>query len=254
MLAVFCLRLAAGMLACLLVLPARLINPRFFRTHYLVALGLTCVAWLTENAPPWLSLPLHLTLGASLLLAFAGSFVWALEGSPGARVVAVLSVLILAAALALTEIAAENVELSSASIAPLLIGAFTSAAVLGTSLTAMLMGHSYLVAPSMSLVPLLRLIALFAAAIVVRMAVECYRIWWWTRHHSWDNLGNEPLLALAVRWGIGFLVPLILAGMAWQTTRIRSTQSSTGILYVVVVFVFLGELTGLVLREKGITL
>jgi hypothetical protein len=32
--------------------------------------------------------------------------------------------------------------------------------------------------------------------------------------------------------------------MAWQTARIRSTQSATGILYVAVIFCFLGELTG----------
>src|SRR5439155_1443881 len=36
---------------------------------------------------------------------------------------------------------------------------------------------------------------------------------------------------------------LALAWMAWQAARIRSTQSVTGILYVVVIFCFLGELT-----------
>jgi hypothetical protein len=38
--------------------------------------------------------------------------------------------------------------------------------------------------------------------------------------------------------------------MAWETARIRSTQSATGILYVVVILVFLGELTSLLLVEK----
>jgi hypothetical protein len=38
--------------------------------------------------------------------------------------------------------------------------------------------------------------------------------------------------------------------MAWQTARIRSTQSATGILYVVVICSFLGELTGAVLSES----
>jgi hypothetical protein len=50
------------------------------------------------------------------------------------------------------------------------------------------------------------------------------------------------------------LLPLVLGWMAWQTTRIRSTQSSTGILYVVVIFCFLGELTSLLLRDRGVTL
>jgi hypothetical protein len=35
--------------------------------------------------------------------------------------------------------------------------------------------------------------------------------------------------------------------MAWKTATIRSTQSATGILYVVVILTFLGELIGQVL-------
>jgi len=38
--------------------------------------------------------------------------------------------------------------------------------------------------------------------------------------------------------------------MALETARIRSTQSATGILYVVVILVFLGELTSQLLGEK----
>jgi hypothetical protein len=38
--------------------------------------------------------------------------------------------------------------------------------------------------------------------------------------------------------------------MAWETARIRSTQSATGILYVAVIMCFLGELTSQLLVEK----
>ena len=47
-----------------------------------------------------------------------------------------------------------------------------------------------------------------------------------------------------MRWAVGFAGVLGLTWMAWRTARIRSTQSATGILYVVVIFCFLGELTG----------
>ena len=40
----------------------------------------------------------------------------------------------------------------------------------------MLMGHSYLIAPSMSLRPLLALIAALAVAVVGRMAVDGYAV------------------------------------------------------------------------------
>ena len=46
--------------------------------------------------------------------------------------------------------------------------------------------------------------------------------------------GFTPRAASAIRW-------------------IRSTQSATGILYVVVIFCFLGELTGQLLRSDRLT-
>ena len=60
------------------------------------------------------------------------------------------------------------------------------------------------------------------------------------------------MLWLPVRWVLGLLVPAVLGAMAWQTTKLRNTQSSTGILYIVVVFVFLGELMAqLLLKVTG---
>ena len=64
---------------------------------------------------------------------------------------------------------------------------------------------------------------------------------------------DDTQLLLPVRWLVGFAGPLVLGWMAWQTARIRSTQSATGILYVVVILCFLGELTGLLLRDSGLT-
>jgi hypothetical protein len=58
------------------------------------------------------------------------------------------------------------------------------------------------------------------------------------------------LLWLSVRWLIGLVGPLVLGWMAWEAVRIRSTQSATGILYVVVILSFLGELTSQLLRVK----
>jgi hypothetical protein len=265
MLAVFCLRLAAGMLACLLILPAHLVNPRYFRTHFLTALGLTGLAWLFLGpAPPWAAWPLRLLLGAAVVLAFAGSFSFALEGAPGGKTLIALTTLTLVGALGLWE-AARLERFASGLVTPqdwglalaLLAGSLTSAAVLGSALSAMLMGHIYLIAPSMSLAPLQRLLVLLGIALLVRMGVEGYAawLWWrWTSHFRSGMLGNDALLFLPVRWGVGFVLPLVLGWMAWQTTRIRSTQSATGILYVVVIFCFLGELTSLLLTESGVTL
>jgi hypothetical protein len=248
MLAIFALRLAAGSIACLLLLPSGVINPRFFRTHFLTALALAGVALVcVRDDAAW---PLLTLLGAALALAFVGSMVWGLEGAPGGRAFIVLTALTLMAALATREAATTE----SVALLPVLLGDLTSAALLGSALTAMLLGHSYLIAPTLSLTPLLRMLAALALALVARLAVDGYALACWTAMHSLVSLkGSDAILWLPLRWLLGFLAPLGLDWMAWQSARIRSTQSATGILYVIVIFCFLGELTGQLLRREGMT-
>ena len=255
MLALFCLRLGTGMLACLLLLPAAQVHPRFYRTHFLTVLGLSGLAlwgaWDTGNA-----VILGL-IAAAVALAFLSAVVWAVNGAPGGRTLILLTGAALAAAMVLMENSLSPRQEGATeawTLAPLLAGDLTSAALLGTAMTAMLMGHSYLIAPGMSMTPLLRLLAAFGIAALLRMGADGFGMWRWTAIHSTRTLTNEDWLWLPVRWLVGFVLPLGLGWMAWQTARIRSTQSATGILYVVVIFCFLGELTSQLLRVKGITL
>src|SRR5579871_2728045 len=148
MLAIFALRLALGMIACLLLLPVSILNPRFYRTHFLTALALAGVAlvWVRDSAG-W---PLLSLLSVAMVLAFVGSLVWGLEGAPGGRVFIVLTALSLAGGLIALELSTDE----HPPFLPLLLGDVTSSAVLGSALTAMLLGHSYLISPSMSLTPL----------------------------------------------------------------------------------------------------
>jgi hypothetical protein len=118
----------------------------------------------------------------------------------------------------------------------------------------MLLGHSYLISPSLSIRPLMRLLAAVAVAVAARAAADGYALARWTADHSLGSLTTEETLWLPVRWLVGFAAPLALDWMAWQAARIRSTQSATGILYVVVIFCFLGELMGLLLRDSATTL
>jgi hypothetical protein len=262
MAAVFALRLAAGMLACLLILPRRQVHPRFYRTHFLTALGLAGLAAVFAWSDA--SWPARAVLVAGVALAFAGSVVWSLEGAPGGLGLAVLTTGMLSAALWLVDPAASppaptvasDEELprvrSAGPIAGIAAADVASAALLGAALSAMLMGHSYLIAPGMSLTPLMRLIGAIAIAVVVRGAVDGWALARWTAAHPSVKLGNDLLLWLPVRWLVGFVLPLVVTWMAWQSARIRSTQSATGILYVVVIFCFLGELTDQLLRESGV--
>jgi len=251
MLATFCLRLACGMAGTLLILSPAQVNPRFYRVQFLAILGLTAAAaFLVRQAvgpAEWMVFCL------TMLLAIIGSLVWTLEGAPAGRAVIPLTFAgtLLALALATTELH-DFSEGNSPGRLWLLIDEFTSAALLGGTFTAMLMGHSYLVAPAMSISPLLRLLAFFSVTALLRILVASTGLWFWTREHSLANLQDETVLWLPVRWFVGFVGPLLLGWMAWQAAKIRSTQSATGILYVVVILCFLGELTGqLLLRSTG---
>jgi hypothetical protein len=248
-LAVFSLRLAAGMIGCLLLLPVSVINPRFFRTHFLTALALAGLALAcVRDGAEW---PLLTCPGAAMALAFVGSMVWGLEGAPGGRTFIVLTTLALAGSLTWLETATGSSDCLSFGLA----GDATSAALLGSAITAMLLGHSYLIAPTMSLTPLMRLLAALALALLARMAVDGYALGCWTASHSLVSLkSGDEIYLLPLRWLLGFLAPLGLNWMAWQAARIRSTQSATGILYVMVIFCFLGELTSQLLRGTGMTL
>jgi hypothetical protein len=245
MLAIFALRLAAGMLASLWLLSPALVNPRFYRTHFLTALGLATLALVVTwpDAGVWL----RASLIAAAVVCFFGSASWSLEGAPGGIVLSVVAVVLLGAGLVLTEqVRAEQAErdgVAEAGLGWVLAGDATSAALLGTAMTAMLMGHSYLIAPAMSLRPLMRLLAGVLVSTALRMLVAGLALWSWTAGHSLGNLNDATVLWLPLRWGLGFVGPLVLVWMAWQAARIRSTQSATGILYVVVIFCFLGELT-----------
>jgi hypothetical protein len=252
MLAVFCLRLGIGMLAVLLILPPAQVHPRFYRTHFLVALGLSGLAlWGAWNAGTALMLGL---IGAAAALAFLAAVVWSLEGAPGGRTLIVLTCAALVAALVFMEKATPRGETEVQPLASSLAGDLTSAALLGSALTAMLLGHSYLIAPGMSMTPTFRLLAAFAVAVLLRMAADGFALWRWTAANSLGTLNSDDLLWLPVRWVAGFVLPLILGWMTWQTARIRSTQSATGILYAGVILCILGELTSQLLREKSLCL
>src|SRR5256885_1712060 len=74
MVATFCLRLALGMLASLVLLSPKQMHPRFFRTQFLTVLGLCIVATL-----PATDLYQRRLIGLLVAPAFAGAIVWNFE-------------------------------------------------------------------------------------------------------------------------------------------------------------------------------
>ncbi|MSU76761.1 MAG: hypothetical protein EXS16_01570 [Gemmataceae bacterium] len=244
MIATFCLRLAAGMILILPALPASDLPPRFFRVHFLTALGLLGVVgvFVADSATPafW-----ALYAGAILWCVF-GSIVWHLNDAPGGRLAIWITPIVLSACMVLGGMLIRSDRDSALRVAD----DIASALVVGSAITAMLIGHSYLISPAMTITPLMRLLAALGIAILIRLTLACYGLWIWSTDQRITSMETELLLWLSVRWALGLFAPMILGWMAWETARIRSTQSATGILYVVVIVCFLGELTSMLIAEK----
>lgn len=148
---------------------------------------------------------------------------------------------------------------------PVAAGALTaasyliSALVLGSVIFAMILGHWYLVVPTLHIRPLRNLTQLMLGAILARSVLTALTIYvFWA---DGDVHVRETLRAL---WGLGglflwvrvlfgLLGPLIVGIMVWQTVKIHSTQSATGLLYVATIFVLIGEcVSGYILYTTGI--
>ena len=124
----------------------------------------------------------------------------------------------------------------------------TSAALLGGACTAMILGHWYLVLPSMDVALLKSIVKFHIGSTVVRALVVGVVLWVaFTTWQAPSGAGYEQyafslegvFLWQRVLFGLGS--PALLSYLTWETAKINSTQSATGILYVDFFTVVVGE-------------
>lgn len=148
------------------------------------------------------------------------------------------SAVLLGGAYLVAAIMAYHAAVQPSHIAWSIAGALASIALLGSVNLAMLLGHWYLVVRGMSIDPLKRLtIATLVATIAKVLLVAIVLIVVWPPPVAKD-------IFFWMRAGWGLLGPLCLYPMVWGTVKIRSTMAATGILYVDVVAVVIGEVLG----------
>jgi hypothetical protein len=124
----------------------------------------------------------------------------------------------------------------------------SSAALLGGACTAMILGHWYLVIPSLQVSHLQSIVKVHIASMVVRVVVVAGAVF--LAIVSWQP-GTGPsfkgyILSVSgiffwQRVLFGLVGPGLLSYLTWETAKIRSTQSATGILYVDFFTVVVGE-------------
>jgi hypothetical protein len=241
-LAQFLLRLAFGLAVGMAITSPRQVTSGFFRNHLYVTLGLTTLAALV--LPAISSVAMWLAIAAAVL-SYIGSVAWLYESS---RIGRVLLWLIAACSIGAALLAHWSTP-TNASQAWHSVSIVTSGLVLGLTFAAMLLGHWYLNAPGMEMAPLERLltaaqVAIVAQAVVVGAGLVAEILSLRAVSYSW-------LLFVALRWSFGLCGVFALLWMARRTLEIPNTQSATGILYVAVLGVFTGELTGLLLSATS---
>ena len=139
---------------------------------------------------------------------------------------------------------------SSAVVALTVASFLTSAAMLGGACTAMIVGHWYLVIPSLQVSHLQSIVKLHIVSMAARVVVVGVAVWFAIAMWQPDvNLGPSFRHYIFSSDGIffwqrvlfGLAGPAVLSYLTWETAKIRSTQSATGILYVDFFTVMVGE-------------
>jgi protein NrfD len=128
----------------------------------------------------------------------------------------------------------------------------TSAAMLGGACTAMILGHWYLVIPSLQVSHLQSIVRVHIASMAARVVVVGVAVWCalsTAMFRPEADLGPSFRHYIMSTDGIffwqrvlfGLAGPAVLSYLTWETAKIRSTQSATGILYVDFFTVVVGE-------------
>jgi hypothetical protein len=239
-------QLSVGCVALLPVVPWRAVGKGYYVMMLLIGLGLAGVSWLfiASGKPTGLLAPIgrfesirllaYTVLSLSTLLVFLSG-----RGEQGASLSRTTAIVGLVAVI-MDVAGAKEASVSPAATIPLLAFNFVSSALLlGSVLSAMLLGHWYLVVKDLPVEPLKRLTVLFFVALAARLASTAAAF-------VLDPAGGRHVVdrsfLFVLVYGLFSLgCPIAMSWMVWGTVKIRSTQAATGILYGVVAFILMGE-------------
>ena len=199
---------------------------------------------------------LHVTIAADVLPLVLSTVLtvlwWATIGRRFTRFrTPILAVAAVAGVAAVVLQALEIFSGASPTLAALAVASFlTSSLLLGGACTAMILGHWYLVIPSMEVAYLQSIVRVHIASMAARVVVVAAAVWFAIasfrpevdpgpsfRHYIFSIDG----IFFWQRVLFGLVGPAVLSYLTWQTAKIRSTQSATGILYVDFFTVVVGE-------------
>jgi hypothetical protein len=234
----FLCRFGWGLSVALVLTPSSLVPAGFFRVNMLVVLGLATFAALLCGQ----AIPAHAWLlpAAAAVTAWMASIAWFAERTRPGIVLCVITALLLAAATAVVQVAADGtLTLGWAHVGVALL----SGLVTGLTVHAMLLGHWYLNAPGMRVDVLRRMIDIALAAWAVQLVVATATALPASALAAGAAGGPTTMALVSLRWLAGLAGLPVLLWLSRKTLDIPNTQSATGILYVACLAAILGELT-----------
>lgn len=125
-----------------------------------------------------------------------------------------------------------------------------SALLLGSVTVGMLIGHWYLIDTGQSLDPFIRIYKFFVFSLIAQCVlfalfpVLLHFLGVSSTVKSMEQLWRQHSTLLVTRVIVGQCAPLVLSWMIWRTLLIPHTMAATGLFYIALLGVFVGEILG----------
>jgi hypothetical protein len=127
---------------------------------------------------------------------------------------------------------------------------FLSSLLLGSVTVGMLIGHWYLIDTGQTLDPFVRVYKFFVVSLGLQSAflvLSLILLYFLGSQHTLaaiERLWTHHSTLFGARVIIGYVAPLVLAWMIWRTLLIPHTMAATGLFYIALLGVFVGEILG----------
>jgi hypothetical protein len=127
---------------------------------------------------------------------------------------------------------------------------FLSALLLGSVTVGMLIGHWYLIDTGQTLDPFIQIYRFFVGCLIAQWAFLLFfplMLYFFGLPESTiaiEKLWQQHSTLLITRVIVGQAAPLVLAWMIWRTLLIPHTMAATGLFYIALLGVFVGEILG----------
>ncbi|MFQ5916689.1 MAG: hypothetical protein ACE5I0_02635 [Candidatus Binatia bacterium] len=125
-----------------------------------------------------------------------------------------------------------------------------SSLLLGAAIVGMLIGHWYLIDSGQSLEPFLRTFKYFVVVLIVQtsfLVVSPVLFYLLGSHETivgLNRLWRDHTLLISARFLVSQVGPLVISYMIWQTLKIPNTMAATGLFYIALLGVIVGEILG----------